>query len=54
MGKLLDALASLSSAIVIFVLVGLFAYFFYDEFMAVSQFFDDTRCSIGADTYCAN
>ncbi len=36
----------------VFVAVGLFAYLFYDEFMAIANFLDSTRCSIGMEHYC--
>jgi hypothetical protein len=36
----------------IFVAVAAFAYFFTDEFYAVADFLDSTRCSIGIEHYC--
>jgi hypothetical protein len=38
--------------VLIFVIVGAFAYFFTEEFYAVANFLDDARCSIGIEHYC--
>lgn len=38
--------------LLVFAAVGAFAYLFRDEFMAIANFFDETRCSIGMEHYC--
>ncbi len=40
------------SIVLIFVIISAFAYFFTEEFYAVANFLDNTRCSIGIEHYC--
>ena len=39
-------------AIIVFSLVAAFALLFKDAFMATANFLDESRCSIGMESYC--
>jgi hypothetical protein len=45
---------NLSSILILAGIISAFAYFFTDEFLAVSQYLDDTRCELGWDAYCTD